>query len=141
MWAQSFGPMSPRTPPSRSRGRGTRRARGAKPAPAKPLGLPAPLGVAAPEPTPAAPSTIAVAIKDERGSQRITATGRGAVAEQILALAFANGVKVRTDADLAEVLSVLDVDSPIPLAALAAVAEILRYVYLANRTVTNPGTP
>ncbi|WP_299616704.1 EscU/YscU/HrcU family type III secretion system export apparatus switch protein [Pelagibius sp.] len=60
---------------------------------------------------------------------RITASGRGAVAEQILQIAFDRGVKVRQDSDLAEILSVVEVDSEIPLAALAGVAEILRYLY------------
>lgn len=60
---------------------------------------------------------------------RITASGRGAVAEQILQIAFERGVKVRTDGDLAEILAAVEVDSEIPLAALAGVAEILRYLY------------
>jgi flagellar biosynthesis protein len=60
---------------------------------------------------------------------RVVASGRGAVAEQILQIAFERGVKVRTDSDLAEILAAVDVDSEIPLAALAGVAEILRYLY------------
>jgi len=78
---------------------------------------------------------LAVALKHERDSKKapmIVASGRGAVAEQILQLAFANGVKVREDADLVEVLSHMEIDSPIPLEAYAAVAEILAYVYKAN---------
>lgn len=78
---------------------------------------------------------IAVALHyDERNGRlpRVTATGTGAVAEQILAAAFAAGVKVREDADLAEILAAVEVDSEIPLEALAAVAEILSYVYRAN---------
>ncbi len=87
--------------------------------------------------TPQKPSESqkAVALKYEREKDpapKIVATGRGAVAEQILQLAFAHGVKVREDADLVEVLSHLDIDSPIPLEAYAAVAEILAYVYRAN---------
>ena len=35
----------------------------------------------------------------------VLASGRGAVARQILDIAFANGVKVREDADLVEILS------------------------------------
>ncbi|MBN2752055.1 MAG: EscU/YscU/HrcU family type III secretion system export apparatus switch protein [Rhodospirillaceae bacterium] len=66
---------------------------------------------------------------------RIVASARGAIAEHILALAFANGVKVREDADLAEILSAIDVDTEIPLEAFAAVAEILAYVYRANGTL------
>lgn len=78
---------------------------------------------------------VAVALKDDKKRQdspRITASGRGPVAEQILQLAFAHGVKVREDADLAEVLAALELDSPIPLEAFAAVAEIMTYLYQAN---------
>lgn len=85
-------------------------------------------------PMPAGP-VKAVALKHERGSgtaPSIVASGKGRVAEQILEIAFAQGVKVREDADLTELLSQLDVDSPIPLEAYAAVAEILAYVYQAN---------
>jgi flagellar biosynthesis protein len=59
----------------------------------------------------------------------VVASGRGAVAEQILQIAFERGVKVRTDSDLAEILAAVEVESEIPLAALAGVAEILRYLY------------
>ena len=78
---------------------------------------------------------IAVALQYEpehQSAPRVVATGKGAVAEQILAIAFANGVKVREDADLAEILSVLELDSIIPVEVLATVAEILAYVYRAN---------
>lgn len=62
----------------------------------------------------------------------VVASGKGALAEQILELAFAHGVKVRTDPDLAQVLSAVEVDTVIPLEAFVAVAEILAYVYRAN---------
>ena len=62
----------------------------------------------------------------------MVASGTGSVAEQILNLAFANGVKVREDADLVQILGALDVDMEIPAEAYAAVAEILVYVYRAN---------
>lgn len=77
---------------------------------------------------------ISVALKENTKGRapRVIAAGRGTVAEQILALAFANGVKVREDADLAELLSAVDLESEIPLEAFTAVAEILSYVYRAN---------
>ena len=84
---------------------------------------------------PPARRPVAVAIQDghDAGSPpRVIASGQGSVAEQILELAFANGVKVREDADLAAILSAVDLDSEIPIEALAAVAEILTYVYRAN---------
>ncbi|ASG21854.1 flagellar protein FhlB [Nitrospirillum viridazoti CBAmc] len=84
---------------------------------------------------------MAVALQHmAEGLPRIVATGQGAVAEQILELAFANGVKVRQDADLAEILSVIDIDSEIPIEALAAVAEILAHVYRANGRLSS-GVP
>lgn len=84
---------------------------------------------------------VAVALQHmAEGLPRIVATGQGAVAEQILELAFANGVKVRQDADLAEILSVIDIDSEIPIEALAAVAEILAHVYRANGRLSS-GVP
>jgi flagellar biosynthesis protein len=79
--------------------------------------------------------TVAVALEydpDSEFAPKIVAGGRGAIAEQILQIAFAQGVKVREDSDLAEILSTIDVDSEIPLEAFAAVAEILTYVYRAN---------
>ncbi len=86
--------------------------------------------------------TKAVALQYDAGQDnapRITATGRGDVAEQILALAFAHGVRVREDADLVEILSQLEVDSVIPLEAFTAVAEILSYVYRTNAIYGKPG--
>lgn len=71
----------------------------------------------------------AVAARAGQAAPRVIASGRGAVAEQILQIAFERGVKVRTDSDLAEILAAVEVDSEIPLAALAGVAEILRYLY------------
>jgi len=77
----------------------------------------------------------AVALVDEkqRGEfPRVVASGQGNLAEQILQIAWANNIKVREDADLAEILTAIDVDSEIPIEAFAAVAEILSYVYRAN---------
>ncbi len=79
--------------------------------------------------------TKAVAVeydRDDDTAPRVTASGKGLIADQILAIAFAKGIKVRKDEDLVEVLSKIEIDSPIPLEAFAAVAEILAYVYKAN---------
>jgi len=75
---------------------------------------------------------VAVAIETDaaqRRAPRVTAVGRGAVAEQILQIAFDRGIRVRQDSDLAEILAAVEVDSIVPLEALAAVAEILSYIY------------
>ncbi len=78
---------------------------------------------------------VAVAIEDGidgGGSPTITAAGRGKVAEQILQLAYENGIDVREDTVLAEMLAKVELDSPLPSEAFMAVAEILSYVYKAN---------
>lgn len=80
-----------------------------------------------------APKTIAVALEEQSGAApTVVASGRGFVAEKILELAFANDVKVREDSDLVQILGAVDVDSPIPTDAFAAVAEVLTYLYMAN---------
>ncbi|MEX2010094.1 MAG: EscU/YscU/HrcU family type III secretion system export apparatus switch protein [Dongiaceae bacterium] len=88
---------------------------------------------------------MAVALRyDPRraATPRVVASARGALAGLLLAAAFAAGVRVRADADLAEILAAVDLDSEIPLEALAAVAEILSYVYRANGAPppADPGT-
>lgn len=82
---------------------------------------------------------VALDYKGSRQTPRVAASGRGAVAEQIIALAFEKGIPVREDADLAEILSKVDVDSEIPIDALAAVAEILSYLYRYNRAAADAG--
>lgn len=77
----------------------------------------------------------AVALKDRSllgQVPQITAAGRGEVARQIIEIAYKNGVKVREDANLAEMLAKFELDSPVPTEALMAVGEILAYVYQAN---------
>jgi len=78
-------------------------------------------------------TAVALQESDEDGAMPlITAAGRGKIAEQILQIAHENGIKVRTDADLAEILAKIELESPIPGEAFMAVAEILSYVYRAN---------
>jgi flagellar biosynthesis protein len=92
-----------------------------------------------PRPKEKAPIAVAIDQKPRSGSPqgqshspRVVATGRGAVAEQILEIAFAQGVPVREDPDLVELLATLDLDAEIPIDAITAVAEILSYIYRAN---------
>jgi len=65
---------------------------------------------------------------------RVTAKGEGHIADQIIATARAHGVEVREDADLATLLSHVELDSEIPVEAFVAVAEILSYLYRLNGT-------
>ena len=87
---------------------------------------------------------IAVALRYRAGADeapRLSAKGRGPVARQIVAVAEAHGVAVRHDADLAQLLEHLEIDAPIPLAAFAAVAEILAHLYQWNRAGSTGAAP
>lgn len=64
---------------------------------------------------------------------RITAKGRGMIAEKIIALAREHNVPIKSDPVLVKMLSQLDLDDQIPLELYKAVAEILAFVYRANQ--------
>lgn len=89
--------------------------------------------------------TKAIAIKgtgdngDSPSAPRITAKGSGEFAEKLLDIAFAEGVKVRQDRDLTELLDAFEVDSPVPLEALHAVSLILERVYAENQRMAGAG--
>lgn len=80
------------------------------------------------------PDTAVALRYDPKGDDlpRIVAKGRGAIADQIIAVAKEHGVAVRRDQDLVEVLDRLEINAPIPVAAFAAVAEILAHLYRVN---------
>lgn len=71
--------------------------------------------------------------KEKDAAPRLTAKGRGAVAERILEVAQASGIPIQTDADLVEILEKVEIDSEIPLEVYAVVAEIFSYLYKANQ--------
>ena len=61
--------------------------------------------------------TVAVALRYNRAeadAPRVVASGKGMIAERIIELAFEHGIKVREDADLAEILVCLLYTSPSP---------------------------
>jgi flagellar biosynthesis protein len=81
---------------------------------------------------------VAVALRYEPGEDiapRVTAKGRGYVAEKILHLARENGIPLRQDPDLVELLSQLKLDEAIPSEAYKIVAEILAFVYTLNEHI------
>jgi len=78
------------------------------------------------------PKAIAISGSKDTALSRIVAKGEGELAEKILDFAFAEGIKVRQDKDLTELLDAFEVESPIPLEALNAVSLILERVYAEN---------
>ena len=86
----------------------------------------------------------AVALEYRRGRQRapvVTASGRGELAEQIIALARKHGVYVQPDPDLVELLARLDLGTAIPPQLYYVVAEILAFVYKLNSAQAGTASP
>ncbi len=65
---------------------------------------------------------------------RITAKGRGQIAEKIIDIARENNIPLYEDQNLIQVLDALDVDTEIPPELYRAVAEVLAFVYRLNKT-------
>jgi flagellar biosynthesis protein len=68
--------------------------------------------------------------KDE--APRVSAKGRGLIAEKIIELAKKNDIPIKSDPALIQILSKLDIDEQIPAELYKAVAEILAFVYSVN---------
>jgi FlhB-like protein len=78
----------------------------------------------------------AAAVKYDAGKDqapRVTAKGRGVVAEKIIEKATAAGVPLREDPELAAALAQLPLGAPIPPALYQAVAEVLAFIYRLNQ--------
>lgn len=78
----------------------------------------------------------AVALKYDpfqMNAPKVIAKGTGELAERILESAQSNGVPIQEDQSLVEVLSKLDIDQQIPAELFEVVAEILSFIYRADR--------
>lgn len=78
----------------------------------------------------------AVALKYRQeidNAPKLTAKGRGKIAEKIIEMAKNHGIPVKEDPDLVEVLSRLDLMEEIPPELYMIVAELLAYIYSLNR--------
>jgi flagellar biosynthesis protein len=75
----------------------------------------------------------ALAMKDLETNPRVIAKGRGEVARAILKIAEECGIPVYDDPDLFEALCTLDVGERIPEELYGVLAQIISFVYEANR--------
>jgi flagellar biosynthesis protein len=78
---------------------------------------------------------IAAAIKYDAKKDpapRLTAKGRGVVAEKIIEVARQNNIPIKEDSALVQILYQLDVEECIPPELYKAIAEILVFVYSLN---------
>lgn len=85
---------------------------------------------------------IAVALEYTGDAPKVTAQGRGALAEEILRRAEAHDIPLRDDRDLVELLATLPLNQEIPAALYRAVAEVIAFAYLVKgRQPGTDGTP
>jgi flagellar biosynthesis protein len=67
---------------------------------------------------------------------KVLASGRGVIADQIIAIARANGIPIREDPILVQALSQVEINQAIPPELYEIVAEVLAYIYrLKGRSV------
>lgn len=82
--------------------------------------------------------SLAVALQyTPPGAPRVTAQGRGKIAEAILAAAKEHDIPIEENPALAEALAQVELDSEIPEQLYRAVAEVLGYVLRATGKIKN----
>lgn len=85
--------------------------------------------------------TKAVALSwDRQQAPRITASGSGLTAEQILKVAEEHGVPLQNDPVLVEALAQIPVGEEIPKTLYIAVAEILSFIFMLEGIDPRPQT-
>jgi flagellar biosynthesis protein len=92
---------------------------------------------------PADPRRAAVALKYDAATDdapKVIAKGRGLVAEKIMALAREQGIPMREDPDLVQMLTQIDLDQAIPPSLYKIVAELLAFVYRLNQSYQRPSS-
>ncbi len=73
---------------------------------------------------------IAVALRyEDDGAPRVTAKGKGVIAEQIMEIARDHDIPLYEEPELVQLLSRVELESEIPENLYVAVAEILAFVY------------
>ncbi|MCX5829450.1 MAG: EscU/YscU/HrcU family type III secretion system export apparatus switch protein [Deltaproteobacteria bacterium] len=70
--------------------------------------------------------------QDKDKAPRITAKGKGLIAEKIIELARENDIPIQQDPGLVQILCKLDIDEEIPVELYRAIAELLAFVYSIN---------
>ena len=71
--------------------------------------------------------------QDENAAPKIVAKGKGVTAENILQTAQSSSVPIYQNKALTQMLMALEIDSEIPPELYQAVAEVLSYVYRADK--------
>ncbi|HIJ22500.1 MAG: flagellar protein FhlB [Gammaproteobacteria bacterium] len=73
---------------------------------------------------------LAVALRYEGdGAPRVTATGKGLIAEQIIEIAKEHDVPLYEEPELVQLLSAVELNNEIPETLYIAVAEVIAFAY------------
>ena len=76
---------------------------------------------------------VAILYNDaESAAPKVVASGKGLMAEKIIATAREAGIHIREDANLVELLAKVPLGSEIPTELYQTVAEVLAFVYRMN---------
>lgn len=80
---------------------------------------------------------LAIALEYSGGdaAPRVTAKGDGTLAEEIIRLAQAHAIPLRSDRELVQVLAAIELDQEIPEVLYRAVAEVIAFAYLVRGKV------
>jgi flagellar biosynthesis protein len=84
------------------------------------------------------PRDKAVALRyreHEDRAPKVIAKGEGHIAQTIRELALANGIPLRRDDALVELLAEVEIDREIPSELYGAIAELLSWIYRANNAL------
>ncbi|MEN2464589.1 EscU/YscU/HrcU family type III secretion system export apparatus switch protein [Ornithinibacillus sp. FSL M8-0202] len=77
---------------------------------------------------------VALSYEQEKShSPRVSATGKGLVADNIIKIANENHIPIMEDKTLVELLSELDINEKVPEELYQAVAEVFAFIYRADQ--------
>lgn len=77
------------------------------------------------------PPDVAIALNyDGQNAPRVTAKGKGLVAERIIELARQHDIPLQSDPELIQLLAQIPLGEEIPRALYVAVAEVIAFAYL-----------
>ena len=71
--------------------------------------------------------------KEKSNAPKVSAKGEGNTAKKIIQIAKENGVPLRKDEDLVELLSQVEIDHEIPPQMYKAIAEVFSFIYKNTR--------
>ena len=80
------------------------------------------------------PKAVALKYDQEKDhAPKVTAKGRGEIAEKIIEIAKAHNLPLYEDQNLVQILEALELETEIPPELYRAVAEVLAFIYRLNK--------